>query len=204
MNKRPPGGVNNNFPDVVGNLDRTPNVFKEEQVELFYRLVDFILDTELDEDAQIDVSPAELADKSLIFASCQVAIDSFKYSTPGCSERLSTVMHKLNRSSKKTAPPDILPKVVHKRNESNYLPRHPLSDTVKAAGACKGLPQELFFGGGQAEEEVAKQTCDKCPVRLECLEVALFSNERGIWGGTTDEERTEIKVERVRLSVQAS
>lgn len=40
----------------------------------------------------------------------------------------------------------------------------------------------------------AKAICAACPVRLACLEQALASpSTHGIWGGTTDSERTALR-----------
>ena len=42
-------------------------------------------------------------------------------------------------------------------------------------------------------ESRAKAVCSECPVRTECLEHALNSDERyGIWGGLTDRERRSV------------
>lgn len=38
----------------------------------------------------------------------------------------------------------------------------------------------------------AKQTCDRCPVRKECLDYALEGDMHGIWGGMTRRERGAI------------
>jgi WhiB family transcriptional regulator, redox-sensing transcriptional regulator len=40
--------------------------------------------------------------------------------------------------------------------------------------------------------------CEGCPVRQECLETALADDSLvGLWGGTTDAERREIRRGRV-------
>ncbi len=44
--------------------------------------------------------------------------------------------------------------------------------------------------GDEAAEECAKRICARCPVRLECLTLALHdSRMTGIWGGLTARER---------------
>ena len=64
--------------------------------------------------------------------------------------------------------------------------------------ACKGMDPTLFFGPEYAEtvkekrdrEDAAKEVCNTCPVREECLEYALDAREAyGIWGGMTELER---------------
>jgi WhiB family redox-sensing transcriptional regulator len=40
----------------------------------------------------------------------------------------------------------------------------------------------------------AREVCGRCPVREDCLQLALDENERrGIWGGLTDHERRALK-----------
>lgn len=64
---------------------------------------------------------------------------------------------------------------------------------------CRTVDPELFFpvaGEGsdifkrQAAEAVAE--CRLCPVRLECLTVAVDTKAAGIWGGTTEGERRNL------------
>lgn len=43
------------------------------------------------------------------------------------------------------------------------------------------------------EKEVSKKTCQNCPVITQCLEHALKNNEYGIWAGTTEKDRRNIK-----------
>jgi WhiB family redox-sensing transcriptional regulator len=38
-----------------------------------------------------------------------------------------------------------------------------------------------------------KAVCEDCPVRKECLEYALETNQRkGVWGGTSERQRLEL------------
>ncbi len=55
--------------------------------------------------------------------------------------------------------------------------------------ACKSAqPDQLFVRG--AEQNKAKQVCQGCPVRTECLAEALDNQiEWGVWGGMTERER---------------
>ena len=39
----------------------------------------------------------------------------------------------------------------------------------------------------------AKAICADCPYKVRCLEYALKNHEQGIWGGTTERERTTIR-----------
>lgn len=40
---------------------------------------------------------------------------------------------------------------------------------------------------------VAKTVCVGCHFKLPCLEYALRNTQQGVWGGTTDKERRNIK-----------
>jgi WhiB family transcriptional regulator, redox-sensing transcriptional regulator len=65
----------------------------------------------------------------------------------------------------------------------------------REAGACLSADPDLFFpiavGALAAGDSVgALHVCARCPVRQQCLDFALRTNEtHGIWGGTTPEER---------------
>ena len=59
---------------------------------------------------------------------------------------------------------------------------------------CAQTDPEAFFPekGGSTRE--AKKVCLTCEVRDECLEAALFNDERfGIWGGLSERERRKLK-----------
>jgi WhiB family redox-sensing transcriptional regulator len=65
--------------------------------------------------------------------------------------------------------------------------------------ACRDSDPDVFFpigSSGPALEQIetARRICAACPVRDECLEFALATNqEAGIWGGTTEEERRKLR-----------
>jgi WhiB family transcriptional regulator, redox-sensing transcriptional regulator len=67
--------------------------------------------------------------------------------------------------------------------------------------ACRHRDPELFFPEGTAgpallQADQAKRVCQPCPVRTPCLEFALRHGLAfGIWGGTTWEERRDIRRE---------
>jgi WhiB family redox-sensing transcriptional regulator len=75
--------------------------------------------------------------------------------------------------------------------------------------ACRHTDPELFFpigSTGPALEQIAeaKRVCEECPVRTPCLEFALStSQDSGIWGGTTEEERRLIRRARAAKRRQA-
>lgn len=67
----------------------------------------------------------------------------------------------------------------------------------QADAACRGVDTEVFFprkGGGGRE---ARAICAVCPVREQCLELALEdSTTAGIFGGTGERERRRIRAGR--------
>jgi len=64
---------------------------------------------------------------------------------------------------------------------------------------CTEIGGEPFFPEYGEKTEEAKNVCSRCPVQTECLTYALTIENTGvwsvigIWGGTTPEERRQIK-----------
>ena len=57
---------------------------------------------------------------------------------------------------------------------------------------------EIFFATGDTTAginaiEQAKTICQKCPIKAECLQEAMSEDLYGIWGGTTESERDELR-----------
>lgn len=82
------------------------------------------------------------------------------------------------------------------------LPRDASSwdiDGWRINSACKDLDANLFFPAGETgpaaiQIQQAKAICRNCEVAEKCLEFALATHQDyGIWGGTTEEERREIR-----------
>lgn len=71
---------------------------------------------------------------------------------------------------------------------------HQLSDWVTFA-LCAETDPELFFPSHGESNARAKGVCRLCSVRPQCLEHALTSPVApyGIWGGTTEYERREMR-----------
>lgn len=71
---------------------------------------------------------------------------------------------------------------------------------------CKDEDPELFFpigtsGPALEQIEVARAICMQCEVRRECLEWALATGQdAGVWGGTSEDERKEMRRARRRAS----
>lgn len=75
--------------------------------------------------------------------------------------------------------------------------------------ACRDIDPNLFFPigvTGDAIEQIAtaKEICSACPVRLECLDFAITSNQEfGVWGGTSEDERRMLRRQwRARMRAQ--
>ena len=65
--------------------------------------------------------------------------------------------------------------------------------------ACRHADPDLFFPVGTTgdaidDTEAAISLCRRCPVREQCLEFAMVTNQRdGIWGGTSEEDRRRMR-----------
>jgi WhiB family redox-sensing transcriptional regulator len=74
----------------------------------------------------------------------------------------------------------------------------------RSRGACLNADPELFFplsSVGPSLEQLAeaKQICGRCPVRAECLEFALATEQvHGVWGGSSEQERRNLVTARSR------
>ncbi len=72
-------------------------------------------------------------------------------------------------------------------------------DAWRNRSACRDRDPELFFpvgstGAAVDQIDAARLVCQTCPVRSECLDFALATNqEAGIWGGTTEDERRKVR-----------
>lgn len=65
-------------------------------------------------------------------------------------------------------------------------------------GRCNDYSLDLFFPVGEtgdAAEQIqeAKNICRTCLVRYDCLMSAVANREHGVWGATTEAERSTIK-----------
>lgn len=63
---------------------------------------------------------------------------------------------------------------------------------------CRGMNHEIFVDsrsrtGRPLYDPRAFQVCAACPVVDDCLTHAVDHCERGVWGGTTDAERRQIR-----------
>jgi len=64
--------------------------------------------------------------------------------------------------------------------------------------ACRDVNPDLFFpfgtsGASLHQIDEAKQICRTCPVCGPCMRWAPDSGDAGIWGGTTEDERRNLR-----------
>jgi WhiB family redox-sensing transcriptional regulator len=78
--------------------------------------------------------------------------------------------------------------------ERKYLELH---EAIREVGTveCEEIPDVFFANEATREaqkfaEGIAKEICGRCPVQLRCREYAQSTRVTGIWGGTTESERT--------------
>lgn len=81
-------------------------------------------------------------------------------------------------------------------------------DDWRPRALCRDSDTNVFFPVGVTGEAIdlidaAKAVCAACPVRAECLEFALVTNQQyGVWGGASEEERLALRRERRRAARQ--
>ncbi len=77
-----------------------------------------------------------------------------------------------------------------------------ISHDWRDGAACRNSDPSLFFPVGTTgitldQIDAAKSVCDTCKCTAACLEFALVTNQdSGVWGGTSEEERRQIRRER--------
>ena len=76
------------------------------------------------------------------------------------------------------------------------------SGVWRSTASCRDTDPALFFPvgtSGAALEQIAtaKAVCADCQVKDLCFEFALKTNQdSGVWGGTSEEERRQVRRER--------
>lgn len=66
--------------------------------------------------------------------------------------------------------------------------------------SCRSVDPEVFFPDRQEDHAtMAKAICRGCPVRMQCLQLALDARlDHGVWGGMTEHERRSLRRSRQR------
>ena len=64
--------------------------------------------------------------------------------------------------------------------------------------SCDGMDINLFFVEGRGDDyeslDYVRKMCKNCPVLEECFKYALTYNVRGVWAGTTEQQRRQIRI----------
>lgn len=62
---------------------------------------------------------------------------------------------------------------------------------------CRGKPMRLWFPDNKTPiSKEAKEICDTCEVKQECLEYGIENEFYGVWGGMSSKKRGRIRSER--------
>lgn len=70
---------------------------------------------------------------------------------------------------------------------------------------CRDLDAELFFPVTANElPSEARKACAACAFRSPCLQYALSHSLDGIWGGTTEAQRRQLRIQCRRIGESAS
>lgn len=64
------------------------------------------------------------------------------------------------------------------------------------SAACTGLDPDMFFSEQGSNVALARAICAGCLVEEPCLEWGLHHEDKGIWGGTTPQERRVLRKQR--------
>ena len=84
------------------------------------------------------------------------------------------------------------------------LPNRARPEDWRSVASCRGTDPNLFYPigrGRQADQQIeeAKAVCDGCLSREACLAFAVSTRQhRGVWGGTSPEERRRMARSKVR------
>lgn len=113
----------------------------------------------------------------------------------GCTANMATSHETLCTRCKQAA-------AKPKQTVNNLIGEHHAPDL--SHGACVGEDPELFFDGHPKSIEEAKGVCRRCPLVGTCLEYAMQANHVGVWGGTDDDERRNIRRRAARAARAAS
>jgi hypothetical protein len=75
-------------------------------------------------------------------------------------------------------------------------------DRWRMDAACRGHDPDLFHPekGDTVTAAKALAICARCPVADTCREHAVEHRERGIWGGTSERQRKEVRTQRFRAA----
>ena len=79
-----------------------------------------------------------------------------------------------------------------------YVIRPSRDQSWRTESACAGKDPTIFFPDVGEPAIEARQICEPCPVRVECLDFAVSTGEvDGVWGGLSPKERRSLRRRRV-------
>lgn len=85
------------------------------------------------------------------------------------------------------------------------LPVLPLRPEWWDYANCLGVGGDRFFPERGESTREAKEVCQGCEVREECLDFAITNSEKhGIWGGLSERQRRRVRRQRQLLQQAAS
>jgi WhiB family redox-sensing transcriptional regulator len=58
---------------------------------------------------------------------------------------------------------------------------------------CLGADPSIFDGDSLTDVLEAKKICSACPIQAMCLEWAAQTQDAGVWGGSTPDERKKLR-----------
>ena len=74
---------------------------------------------------------------------------------------------------------------------------HPARPCVDPSLGSSKARARIFFPETGEGVAFARQLCRRCPVKSECLDFAMATNESfGVWGGTSERERRRMRRDR--------
>jgi WhiB family transcriptional regulator, redox-sensing transcriptional regulator len=62
----------------------------------------------------------------------------------------------------------------------------------REGGLCADYPTEVFFPTSASGVSRAKAVCQGCPHEIRCRDYAIAIGARGVWGGTSHQERKRL------------
>ena len=71
-------------------------------------------------------------------------------------------------------------------------------DNADVVPPCQETDPDLWFRDGDKQTyRIARTFCNRCPVRVQCLEYAVSNQEPGgMWGGKSPAERVKLRKSR--------
>lgn len=68
-------------------------------------------------------------------------------------------------------------------------------DKAEVAPPCQETDPDLWFREGDKQTyRIARNFCNRCPVRVQCLDYAITNQEPGgMWGGKSPAERVKLR-----------